>query len=156
MPTSGKIRWREYRAISSLLSDGIACTGTSVSVAMFNLLIAQNDASAGDRRDNRQAVTVLDRRVLLVAQVTNVFVVQVNVHEGAQFAFLGIQVLFQFRMSEGEFIQRLTYGGSLNRHRGLLGGELTEGGRDVNLHSANSLLLIWLRSTRIAGPAVNS
>jgi hypothetical protein len=48
-------------------------------------------------------------------------------------------MLFQFRMSEGEFIQRFTYGRSLNRHCGLLGGELTEWGRDVNLHSSNSL-----------------
>src|ERR1700736_1523373 len=103
---------------------------------MFNLLIAQNDASAGDRRDNRQAVTILDRRVLLVAQVTDVFVVQVNVHEGAQLAFLRIQMLLQFRMSKGEFIQRLTYGRSLNRHRGLLGGELTEWCRNVNLHAS--------------------
>src|SRR5271156_4270606 len=65
-------------------------------------------------------------------------------------------MLFQFRMSEGKFIQRLTYGRSLNRHCGLLGGELTQGGRDVNLHSSNSLFLIWLRSAGITGPAVNS
>ena len=48
-------------------------------------------------------------------------------------------MLLQFRMSAGKFVQRLAYGRRRNRHRGLLGGELTKRGWDVNLHSSHSL-----------------
>src|SRR5271156_1611734 len=66
-------------------------------------------------------------------------------------------MLLEIRMAKREFIERLAYGRSLYRHRGLPGHKLTQGGRNVNLHSSSSLSFSDVIVRRdLRGPAVNS
>src|SRR5947209_3570786 len=96
MPTSGRIRWREYRARSSVVSSGRAVGG--VIVAMISGISFQVSVPAGDGRDDGERVGRTDLGGFLRRKIAHVLVVQVQVNKGAQLALAGEQVAAQFGM----------------------------------------------------------
>jgi len=72
-----------------------------------------------DRRHYRNTITILDRGRFFL-QVAHVVVIEVDIHKGPQFAFLGIKVAVQVWMFSSQAGQSLGDCASLNFHRRLL------------------------------------
>ena len=87
----------------------------------------------GDRGHNRNIIILADRSRFFL-QVTNVFVIQVNIYEGAQFAVIRVEVTAQVRMLDNKSVQRLTYRGRLYRYSILLICVLPKRSWDVYFH----------------------
>ena len=87
--------------------------------------------TAGNRRHQGDGVAFRGGGGVL-AEVAYVFVVEVDVDEAAQLAFVGEDLLAQFRMSGDQGVQHFAYGGSGCRHRIQLAGELAQRGGDQN------------------------
>jgi hypothetical protein len=64
--------------------------------------------AASDGGHDGEAVVFVHRGAFLV-QIADVFVVQINVHKGTQFALISIQVTPQIRVRRGQLRERLTY-----------------------------------------------
>jgi len=79
--------------------------------------------ASGDRRHYRNTITIFDRGRFFL-QVTHVIIIEVDIHKGAQFTVLGIEVPVQVGMFSGQTGQSLSDSASLNFHRRLLTGVL--------------------------------
>src|SRR4029077_2626411 len=77
-------------------------------------------------------ITVADHSGLFL-QVTDVFVVEVDIHEGAQFTVFGVEVAAQVGVLGDEISERVGDGGGLHLDSGLLSGVLAKGRRNVDL-----------------------
>ena len=99
---------------------------------IFNLAFCNQFRPPGDGRHYRNTITVLDRRGVLL-QIADVLVIEVDIHKGTQFAFVGIKMAAQLRMLRHEVRQRVADGASLHINRRQLAGILAQGGRDVDL-----------------------
>ncbi len=69
----------------------------------------------GDGRHDGNVITVFQGRRFLL-QVADVFVVEIEVNEGAQFALVGVEVLAQVGMQRDERIHGFADGRSRNVH----------------------------------------
>src|SRR5689334_17024921 len=95
--------------------------------------------SAGNRRNDRQIVALLYRSILFSIEVTNIFVVQVDIYEGAQLAIVGVEVPLQIRMLCCELRKRVAHRRGAHIDRGLFGGILPKWCRNMNLHLVLSI-----------------
>jgi hypothetical protein len=64
--------------------------------------------AASDGGHDGEAVVFVHRGAFLV-QIADVFVIQINIHKGPQFAFVSIQVTPQVRVRRGERGKRLAH-----------------------------------------------
>lgn len=94
-------------------------------------------AAASDRRHDRDRIAVGDRGRFLL-HITNVFVVEVNVHKGAQFAVFGVKVALQLRMLRDQSGQRFSDRARLHVNSSLLARVLAQWRWNVDF--AHSLL----------------
>ena len=76
-------------------------------------------AASRDRWDDGNAVTVLERGRFLL-HVTDVFIVEVDIHKGTQLAVVSVKVPAKIGMLRHHRVQRLTHGSGLHFHRRLL------------------------------------
>jgi hypothetical protein len=86
-------------------------------------------ASSGDGRNNCNRVGLLDQGSVL-AQIANIFIVQINIHEGAEFAVLRIEMLAQIGMLSGKIAQGFAHGLGVDFDDGLLSSVRAERRRD--------------------------
>src|SRR4029077_5579776 len=76
-----------------------------------------------DRRHYRNGITVFDRGGFFL-QVADVFVIEVDIDESAQFAIVGVEVAAQVRMRGNEAGEGVGDGCTFHLNRGLLPGIL--------------------------------
>src|SRR5689334_9397785 len=94
--------------------------------------------ATGDRGHDADGVAVFSRRVFLL-QIANILVVEVNIHEAANAAILGIEVLAQVRIGSGKLFQGLANRSGIELHACLLARKLPQSGRNFQLYSHSSL-----------------
>src|ERR1041385_3417430 len=87
--------------------------------------------ASGDGRHYGNSITVLHRSGFLL-QVTDVFVIHINVDEGAKFTVIGIQMAAQVRMLGDQVGQGISHCTRLYVHRRLLSGVLAQGRWDMD------------------------
>src|SRR5438270_7412441 len=98
---------------------------------------ALGSAASSNGRHYGNTIIILQRGRFLL-QVADVFVVEVNVHKGAQLAVLGVEMAAQVGMPGNQAVEGLADIRGADVHRGLLVGVLAERSGDVNLcHSAH-------------------
>jgi hypothetical protein len=89
-------------------------------------------SASRDGRHNRNTITVLYRRGFLL-QIANVFVVEVNIHEGTELPVVRIKMTAQVRMLGNEVGKGGADSASLNLYCRLLASVLAQGCRDLDL-----------------------
>src|SRR6516164_3705660 len=99
--------------------------------------IKTSEAPAGNRRHDGKRVALFHSRLVLL-EIANVFVVQIQVHEGAQLAFVAVQVLPQVRIGRSQYVQGLSDRGGLHIDRALLPGILAQWCWDQYFHCLTS------------------
>src|SRR4029077_829607 len=82
--------------------------------------------AAGDRRHNADRIAVLGRRVFLL-QVANILVIEVDIHEAANAAVIGVKVLAEIRVSSRKLFQGFADGSRIELHACLLARKLPQG-----------------------------
>ncbi len=92
-------------------------------------------AASGDRRHDGDIITILHRRSIFL-QVTDVFVVEIDVDESAQFAIIGIEMAAQIGMLGHQFGQRRTDRFGIEFDRGVLSSILSQRRGNVDLSHA--------------------
>ena len=92
---------------------------------------------ASDRRDDGERVPVLNRSRIIL-EVTDVVVVEVNIHEGAQFALVVVKVLAKVGIGGRKAAQSLADCGRWHFDGGLLAGILTQWGGNQYFHCSTS------------------
>src|ERR1700756_2255823 len=97
---------------------------------MSGTLGSCSDHTPGDRRHNRNVITILHRSRLFL-QVSDVFVIDVEVDERPQLSVVGVEVASQLRMLRHKGIQGLTYRRSGYLHGRLLPYILPQGSWNV-------------------------
>src|SRR5258708_30789742 len=94
----------------------------------------QQIASSGYRGHDADGVAVLGGSIFF-GQITNVFVVYIHVHEAAQFAIVGEEMLAQIAKFRGQASQRLADRGGLDLRGIALPGVSAKRRRNNHLHS---------------------
>src|SRR5260221_6642450 len=89
--------------------------------------------TASDGRHDADRVAVLGSRIFLVEE-TDVLVVQVHIHEAANFSFVGIEMLPQLGKRARQAAERLAHRGRAALDAGLLSSKLAERRRNHNLY----------------------
>src|SRR5580692_5166651 len=89
--------------------------------------------AAGDRRHDADRIAVFGGRVFLL-QVTNILVIEVDIHEAANAAVIGVKVLAQIRVGSGKLCQGLPDSGRIELHACLLACKLPQGSRNLELY----------------------
>jgi hypothetical protein len=90
--------------------------------------------AAGDAGDDGELVGIGDGGFFLGGKIANVVVVEVDVDEGAELAFGGVEVVLQGRMRGGESGEAGGDGGGFDGDSLLLVGVSAQRGGDVDLH----------------------
>ena len=83
----------------------------------------QSSSASSDRRHYGNGITVFDRGGFFL-QVADVFVIEVDIDESAQFAIVGVEMPTQVGMPRHETRKRIGDGIALHLYRGLLSGIL--------------------------------
>ena len=91
-----------------------------------------NAAAAGNRRHNGNGITVFKHRGFFL-QVAHVFVIDIDVHEGAQFALAVIEMALQVGMPRDQASKGLAHGFSRDIDRGLFPRVLAKWRRYLDL-----------------------
>ncbi len=97
---------------------------------------SRDGRAAGDRRDDGERVGFFYRRIFLVVEVADVFVVEIDVDEGAQSSFIRVEMFAQLGELRGKGGERFGDGFRGDVDDGLTAGEGAEWSGDVNLHDA--------------------
>ena len=92
---------------------------------------------AGDGGDDAQRVSGGDGGGFLPGKVTDVFVVQINIHKGADFALGGEEVLAQIGVRLGELVNGAGNRGRVDLDGALALGVGAEGRGNEDLHDYN-------------------
>src|SRR5262245_49124195 len=92
------------------------------------------EVTAGDGGDDVELVRIFEFRLFLLLQIANVLVVEIDVHESAQLAFVGEKMTAQIVKDGDKFLQGITDGATADLHHRLLIGILSKRGRNVYLH----------------------
>src|SRR5581483_5911733 len=101
---------------------------------------------SGDGGHDTDGIAILGGRIFLF-QITNILVIEVDIHEAANAAILGVEVLAQVSVRAGQLLERVADRSGIELHSRLLAHELPQGGRNFKLHChdriASSLTLRW-------------
>src|ERR1700734_1144985 len=98
---------------------------------------SRSSGASGDRRHNRNVITFAHRSCFLL-QVTDVFIVDIQVDESAQLAFVRVKMPPHIGMLRHQCIHGFSDRGRGNLHRGLFPNILAQRRRNVNLaHRSN-------------------
>src|SRR6202167_2240776 len=92
--------------------------------------------ASGNRRHYRNSITVLDCSGFFL-QVTNVLVIQVNIHKRTEFPIVGVKMPAQVRVLGNQSGQGFSNGSGLNLDRRLLSSVLAQRGGDVDFCHAD-------------------
>jgi len=93
--------------------------------------------ASSDRRHYRNSITVLDRSGSFL-QVSDVFVIQINIDERTEFAVLSVKMAPQVRVLGNQPGQGFGNGASVDLDRRLLAGVLAQGGGNVDFRYADT------------------
>ena len=123
-------------------TTGRTTTHWAEAVQFDNPAIRQfvNLHASSDGRHDRDGITVADGGGVFL-EIPNVFVIDVNVHEGPQLTRFGIEVAAQLRVSGYKAGEGFTHGGRSHLHRRLLARILAQGGGDVDF-GHNELMML--------------
>ena len=112
-----------------LRDDQMAAVAQDLFFAQRRLGRSFHGRAAGDGRDQRNGVAVLGLAGIF-AQIADVFVIQVHVHEAADLALVGEDLLAQVGELGGQRAQYFAYGGAGNGDGILFPGKLPQGRGD--------------------------
>jgi len=88
--------------------------------------------ASGDRRHDGNTITVLHRGGFFL-QIAHIFVVEINIDKGAEFALVSVKMATEIRMLRDQAGQGVANASRLDLHGRLLAGILAQRSRDVNL-----------------------
>src|SRR5271169_2061611 len=117
----------------SELPRTFSCKFFPLKTLSIRITFSARRGTTGDGRHDADRVAILGSRIFLVEE-TDILVVQVHVHEAANFSFVGKKMFLQLGKRTRQAAERLAHRGRATLDAGLLPCKLAERRRNQNLY----------------------